>query len=143
MAFSLSHAFVTALLLIKSLASPSPFVKEARQDDGSGQPGYHVRDAIFREVVGSSEYGNHSKVPTPPGTPLKVGIIGAGVAGLYTAMLLDSLNITYDIYEASDRIGGRIYTHRFDQEAWDNSTPDEPAYYDYYVSAPAICVHPT
>lgn len=56
-------------------------------------------------------------------------------------MLLDTLGIEYDIYEASDRIGGRIYTHRFDQEAWDKSTPDEPAYYDYYVSAsPTGCL---
>ncbi|EOO00388.1 putative l-amino acid oxidase protein [Phaeoacremonium minimum UCRPA7] len=63
---------------------------------------------------------------------MKVGIIGAGAAGLYAAMLLDSLDIDYDIHEASDRIGGRIFTYRFDQEAWDNSTPDDPEYYDYY-----------
>lgn len=48
-------------------------------------------------------------------------------------MLLDSLGIDYDIHEASGRVGGRIYTHRFDQEAWDKSTPEQPGYYDYYV----------
>lgn len=42
-----------------------------------------------------------------------VGIIGAGMAGLYTAMILKSLDISYEILEASDRIGGRVYTHRF------------------------------
>ncbi|KAL1848916.1 hypothetical protein Daus18300_013425 [Diaporthe australafricana] len=47
-------------------------------------------------------------------------------------MLLDSLGIDYDIHEGSDRIGGRIFTHRFNQTAWDKSTPDDPAYYDYY-----------
>lgn len=47
---------------------------------------------------------------------LLVCIIGCGIAGLYTAMLLDSLEIpslSYDILEASDRIGGRVRTHYF------------------------------
>lgn len=51
-----------------------------------------------------------------------VGIVGAGMAGLYTGMILDSLNIRYHIIEASDRIGGRVYTHRF--------TNDPGDYYD-------------
>lgn len=49
------------------------------------------------------------------GDPPHVGIIGAGASGLYIAMILDSLNITYDIIEASDRVGGRIYTHHFEK----------------------------
>lgn len=51
----------------------------------------------------------HRDIPKPP----HVGIIGAGMAGLYTGMILKSLGITYEIIEASDRIGGRVYTHRF------------------------------
>lgn len=51
-----------------------------------------------------------------------VGIVGAGMAGLYTGMILDSLKIRYHIIEASDRIGGRVYTHRF--------TDDPGDYYD-------------
>ena len=59
----------------------------------------------------------------------KVGIVGAGVAGLFTALLLDWLNkklgkesgenqyldIDYEILEAADedRLGGRLYTYRF------------------------------
>jgi monoamine oxidase len=67
--------------------------------------------------------------------PFRIGIIGAGVGGLYTALLLDSLGINYDILEASDRVGGRIFTHRFNETAWSQSTPDDPDYYDYYVGA--------
>ncbi|KAF9875231.1 l-amino acid oxidase [Colletotrichum karsti] len=63
---------------------------------------------------------------------MKVGIIGGGAAGLYAGILLDSLGIDYDIHEVSDRIGGRIYTYHFDKETWDNSTPADGAYYDYY-----------
>lgn len=55
---------------------------------------------------------------------LEIGIIGAGVAGLFTAMVFDWLNeqcekeglkIEYDIMEAAkmNRLGGRLYTHRF------------------------------
>lgn len=46
--------------------------------------------------------------------PRKVCIVGAGIAGLYIAMILDSLkvpNLTYDILEANSRVGGRIYTY--------------------------------
>ena len=32
-------------------------------------------------------------------------IVGAGVAGLYAAMILESLDLEYEILEASDRIG--------------------------------------
>ncbi|RWS19692.1 hypothetical protein B4U80_14961, partial [Leptotrombidium deliense] len=36
---------------------------------------------------------------------LKVGIVGAGISGLYTALLLQELGIDYEILEASERIG--------------------------------------
>ncbi|KDQ16661.1 hypothetical protein BOTBODRAFT_53766 [Botryobasidium botryosum FD-172 SS1] len=42
-----------------------------------------------------------------------VGIVGAGAAGLYTAMILDDLEISYEILESSDRVGGRVHTHHF------------------------------
>lgn len=48
-----------------------------------------------------------------------VGIIGAGMAGLYTAMILKSLGLKYEILEASERIGGRVYTHRFTNKPGD------------------------
>ncbi|EFQ32476.1 flavin containing amine oxidoreductase [Colletotrichum graminicola M1.001] len=60
--------------------------------------------------------------PEKPGE-FRVGIVGAGVAGLFTALLLDwvcenvkGLKIDYDILEASDktRFGGRLFTHYFD-----------------------------
>ncbi|KAH7140384.1 hypothetical protein B0J13DRAFT_63603 [Dactylonectria estremocensis] len=63
---------------------------------------------------------------------LTVGIVGAGVAGLFTALLFDWLNedakkqglklkIDYDIIEAAgkDRLGGRLYTHKFSEEDHD------------------------
>lgn len=60
-----------------------------------------------------------------------VGIVGAGVAGLFTALVLDWINdsikthigpghleIKYEILEATskERFGGRLYTHRFSKD---------------------------
>jgi hypothetical protein len=63
------------------------------------------------------------RAPSPQGpqkVPVKVGIIGAGAAGLYAALIIDSLadpRITYDILDANpmtDRKGGgRLYTFNF------------------------------
>ncbi|THH09404.1 hypothetical protein EW146_g8691 [Bondarzewia mesenterica] len=48
--------------------------------------------------------------------PRSVGIVGGGAAGLYAAMLLRRLGYSVHIFEASNRIGGRIYTHHFSSE---------------------------
>lgn len=52
-----------------------------------------------------------------------VGIIGAGAAGLYAALILESLGKKYEILESSPRTGGRLFTHKFSEK---------PA--DYFVS---------
>ncbi|RWS20210.1 hypothetical protein B4U80_12132, partial [Leptotrombidium deliense] len=46
---------------------------------------------------------------------IKVGIVGAGITGLYAALLLNHLGINYEILEASNRVGGRLFTHYFDK----------------------------
>ncbi|KAM5341884.1 hypothetical protein ACJ41O_014915 [Fusarium nematophilum] len=68
---------------------------------------------------------------------LDIGIVGAGVAGLFSAMVFDWLNehpelkgrleINYDILEAAgeERLGGRLYTHKF-------SDGDPVKTHDYY-----------
>jgi monoamine oxidase len=52
------------------------------------------------------------EVTGPPGTDT-VTVIGAGVAGLVAAHELEQLGYGVEVLEASSRIGGRIYTHRF------------------------------
>ncbi|MEM9926611.1 MAG: NAD(P)/FAD-dependent oxidoreductase, partial [Cyanobacteria bacterium P01_D01_bin.50] len=46
----------------------------------------------------------------------KITILGAGIAGLVAAYELERLGHEVDIIEASPRIGGRIWTHRFGSE---------------------------
>lgn len=41
---------------------------------------------------------------------LKVGIVGAGFAGLYAALMLQSVGIDIVLYESDERAGGRIKT---------------------------------
>lgn len=103
-----------------------------------------ARAQLFRELI--SRAGVYNQFPPgPPASPcdrncqsrpprLKVGIIGAGAAGLYSALLLQSLGIEFEILEADGRAGGRIHTHYFDVESWKKSTPQDAAYYNYYVS---------
>lgn len=67
------------------------------------------------------------------GGEIKVGIIGAGAAGLYAAMILDWLGpesgFTYEILEADPvRVGGRLYTHKFPKGEVN----------DYYVGDPVL-----
>ncbi|KPA37967.1 l-amino acid oxidase, partial [Fusarium langsethiae] len=64
-----------------------------------------------------------SEIPEYKG---RVAIVGAGATGLYLAMMLKYLKINnVDIYEASDRIGGRCYTYNFPE---DKDSPHN--YYD-------------
>ena len=49
-------------------------------------------------------------------SPKHITIIGAGIAGLVAAYELERLGHTVDIMEASNRVGGRVWTHRFGNE---------------------------
>jgi len=65
------------------------------------------------QVVGDSE--GHGPAKGKP-KEYKLCIVGAGITGLYIALILDTLkidNVTFDFLEASERIGGRCMTHQF------------------------------
>ncbi|KAK1215608.1 hypothetical protein PQX77_021780 [Marasmius sp. AFHP31] len=53
---------------------------------------------------------------SPPGSRPSVGIIGGGIAGLYTALLLQREGIKFHIFEGTGTVGGRVRTHYFSQE---------------------------
>jgi len=55
----------------------------------------------------------------PKGSEITVGIIGAGCAGLYAAMILKSLGIKFELLEGSHRVGGRVRTHHFSDKPHD------------------------
>ena len=84
--------------------------------------------SIIQEYISNSLPGVNREtfLPLPPRTVTDepVGILGAGVGGLYTALILQSLNVSYEIIEASNRTGGRLFTHKF----------SGGGFYDYFVS---------
>lgn len=57
----------------------------------------------------------------------KVGIVGAGTSGMYAALMLLDLGIDCEILEADNRVGGRLFTHRFS----DSKERGSAAWYDY------------
>ena len=66
-------------------------------------------DAVYRHP------GKFSKLDYT-GARKKIAIIGGGVAGLTAAWEVSKLGHTVTIYEAEERLGGRILTHHFDNE---------------------------
>ncbi|WP_043717360.1 NAD(P)/FAD-dependent oxidoreductase [Kutzneria sp. 744] len=46
------------------------------------------------------------------GTEARIAVIGAGIAGLNTALALADAGVRCTVYEASDRVGGRMFSER-------------------------------
>ncbi|KAG8704051.1 hypothetical protein FRC11_010240, partial [Ceratobasidium sp. 423] len=88
---------------------------------------HHGRNIIMKHLEGRMPDAGLPPPPvfkqaaTPPGV---VGILGAGVGGLYTALILQDLNIPFQLIEARERVGGRLFTHKFEN--------DTGAPYNYY-----------
>ena len=84
---------------------------------------------IIRDFTSEPSVEKREAFPLPPraltdDVQPPVGILGAGVGGLYTALILQSLNVSYEIIESTNRTGGRLYTHKF----------TDGGFYDYFVS---------
>ncbi|KAG9265426.1 L-amino-acid oxidase-like [Astyanax mexicanus] len=72
-----------------------------------------LRDPDYEELCKIIDRG----LP-PTKTPHSVGIIGAGIAGLTAAKILEDAGHKVTIIEATDRVGGRIRTHRMANQGW-------------------------
>ena len=90
-----------------------------------------VEKLLDPNLTPTASFGSNQAVDEPTTRVVdSVAIIGGGVAGLYAAMLLSgSYGFNVDVIEASDRIGGRLFTHRFNNN--DGAQSDE---WDYFVS---------
>ena len=91
-----------------------------------------------RNNLPSHDEGLQLPRPGGPKAPkeIKLCIVGAGMAGLYIALILDKLNIpgvSYEILEASERVGGRCFTHEFSSKAHDYYDAGAMRFPDNYV----------
>ena len=98
---------------------------------GSGSKDLLTGNPSVAELAQRTEqFIGYGPYPPEDKSKFKMGIVGAGVAGLFTAMVFDWLNsqfsetelkIDYDIFEAAseNRLGGRLYTHHFSERPHD------------------------
>ena len=121
-----------SVLLLRAMASnetnlPNVYAYRGRQLLSA----YHDRNKDTVPPYKLPDMTSHLK-NQKPSSDLPICIIGAGAAGLYTAMILESLGISYQIIDAStqDRVGGRIFTYNF---------PNSDTY-DYYVRKDHLCL---
>ncbi|MFA0961653.1 flavin monoamine oxidase family protein [Roseivirga sp. BDSF3-8] len=84
--------------------------------------------------LSQGKIGSFSSVPTP-----KVAIIGAGLAGLSSAYELLKCGVDVTLFEASQRIGGRLYSKKFEEGSPEIAElgamrfpPSEELLFDYF-----------
>ena len=71
------------------------------------------RRSFIAGMAGAALADSGLRVAAAAGGKADVIVIGAGLSGLHTAMLLEEMGARVQVLEGRDRIGGRLYT-RFD-----------------------------
>ncbi|KAK6706612.1 hypothetical protein SNK05_010490 [Fusarium graminearum] len=136
---------------IKSASKRLVEAQKANPDLFSGKISQDMRVATIlaktQEEIGTGLVPRDSK-------KLDIGIIGAGVSGLFTALVFDWLNeeckdqglkINYDIIEAGEeaRLGGRLYTHRFSDAPHDYYDVGAMRFPNNTIMRRSVAYHPT
>lgn len=72
----------------------------------------------LRKEVKTEDIASVTARAGAPKNSLSIGIVGAGISGLYSALLLQHYipNARVKLFEANDRVGGRIFTYKFSDE---------------------------
>jgi monoamine oxidase len=75
---------------------------------------------LYRQYLDTECRKTVVRVPDLSSVPPSVGIVGGGMAGLYSALLLQKHipGVKVKIFEADNRVGGRVYTHKFSSELY-------------------------
>ncbi|KAF2257923.1 amine oxidase [Lojkania enalia] len=101
-------AFLSLFLLNFVVGNPTQTAHQKRSISQNDKPLLQDFDALgawFDSVAAIK----HTSIPRQPN--VSVAIVGAGVSGLATALMLDSVGVhNWEIIEASERVGGRYRT---------------------------------
>ncbi|GAA6618933.1 flavin monoamine oxidase family protein [Scytonema sp. NUACC26] len=65
---------------------------------------------LSQSVLTSLILGRACQQVAAESKPTSVLVLGAGLSGLYTALLLEAKGLAVTVLEARDRVGGRVYT---------------------------------
>lgn len=109
-----------------SESSEAASVREAYEDWVIENYGEEYTEEIQRLQDKSIQKDLQSHFTGDTDTPV-VGIIGGGIAGLYAGLLLQSLDIEFEIFEKTDRVGGRLKT--WYSKDYDENNPDTKGLY--------------
>jgi monoamine oxidase len=96
-------------------------------DNPSDDERYNMLEYILKDQKRVDDINNIVELMSPPtditnicqsgyGKDIKVAIIGAGEAGLAAAVELRKIGCDITLFEASQRIGGKVYTYYFDRK---------------------------
>ncbi|GAA0814786.1 flavin monoamine oxidase family protein [Clostridium tertium] len=96
-------------------------------DNPSDDERYNMLEYILKDQKRVDDINNIVELMSPPtditnicqsgyAKDIKVAIIGAGEAGLATAVELRKIGCDITLFEASQRIGGKVYTYYFDRK---------------------------
>lgn len=102
----------------KSASEPAPSSSGTLRTEFSrwllANHGANYRKEVERQRARSNADHFHDGIaaasPSCPTEEPLVGIVGGGFAGLYAGLILQSLGIESEVFESSDRVGGRIRT---------------------------------
>lgn len=109
-----------------SESSDAASVREAYEDWVIENYGEEYTKEIQRLQDKSIQKDLQSHFTGDSDTPV-VGIIGGGISGLYAGLLLQSLGIEFEIFEKSDRVGGRLKT--WYSKDYDENNPETKGLY--------------
>jgi monoamine oxidase len=111
------------------LGIPVSELHERRADDAAYDRGEFLKRAGVAgagALAGSVYFAEHARA-AKGGTSPRIAIIGGGIAGLDAALTLQHHNVYADVYESSNRIGGRMHSDwtEFGHNFWDNGQQAE------------------
>jgi len=111
------------------LGIPVSELRARRAEDAAYDRGAFLKKAGVAGagvLAGSAYLADHARAAKGGTTP-RIAIIGGGIAGLHAALVLKNNGIASDVYESSNRVGGRMHSDwtEFGYGFWDNGQQAE------------------